>query len=210
MKENKKELLIKFNKENIINAAKELFIEKGIEKTTMDEIAKRAEYSKSTIYVYFKSKDEIYSYIVYEAMCSFRDAIEESINKCNNFKDKFFSICSCINSFQEKYPKYFEDIIGEIEVSDGSIEKMPVLKDIYNVGEEINNCIIKFLKEGIDENIVREDIELLPTVFSIWADICGNIIMSYKKEEYISKVMKKTRKEFLDYSFNLIYKSITN
>ena len=55
MNEKKKELLTKFNKDNIIRAAKELFSEQGVERTTMDEIAKKADYSKSTLYVYFKS-----------------------------------------------------------------------------------------------------------------------------------------------------------
>ena len=60
----KKEKLIRFNKENILETAEMLFSNKGIEKTTMDEIAKRADCSKSTIYVYFDSKEEIYNHII--------------------------------------------------------------------------------------------------------------------------------------------------
>lgn len=210
MRESRKELVTKFNKDNIIRVAEELFAEKGIEKTTMDEIAKRAQYSKSTIYVYFKSKDEIYNCIIYKSMCAFKSVIEKSVSDSDNFKDRFFSICGGITDFQQENPNYFEDIVGEIKVSDEYLEKMPILKDILEVGEEINDIIINFLKRGIEENVVRDDIELLPTVFSVWSSICGNIIVSYRKEEYIKKVMKKTRREFLDSSFNLIYKSIIN
>ena len=60
----KKEALEQFNRDNILGAAKELFESKGVEKTTMDDIAALADYSKSTIYVYFKSKEEIYNSIV--------------------------------------------------------------------------------------------------------------------------------------------------
>ena len=88
------------------------------------------------------------------------------------------------------------------------MNEMPILNDIFKVGEEINKIIMSFLKEGMDEKIIRGSMEFLPTVFSVWGSICGNIIMSYKKEQYINKVMNKTRKELLYYNFNLIYKSI--
>ena len=45
----KKEALERFNRDNILTAAKELFELNGIEHTTMDDIARQADYSKSTI-----------------------------------------------------------------------------------------------------------------------------------------------------------------
>lgn len=37
--------------------AQDLFLQKGIERTSMDDIAKSSGYSKATLYVYFKSKE---------------------------------------------------------------------------------------------------------------------------------------------------------
>jgi len=76
---NKKEKLKEFHRNNIIAVAKKLFIEKGVVQTTMDDIAKEGEYSKSTLYAYFKSKDEIYSYIVYENTLMLKQAIVDAI-----------------------------------------------------------------------------------------------------------------------------------
>lgn len=44
---------------SILNAARELFIERGIEATTMREIAKRIGYSPTALYLHFKDKDDI-------------------------------------------------------------------------------------------------------------------------------------------------------
>ena len=52
----KKLALEQFNRDNILTAARELFETKGVQDTTMDDIALQADYSKSTIYVYFRSK----------------------------------------------------------------------------------------------------------------------------------------------------------
>lgn len=55
----KKQALTEFHRGSILAAAERLFAEKGTEKTTMDDIAREAEYSKATLYVYFQSKEEI-------------------------------------------------------------------------------------------------------------------------------------------------------
>jgi AcrR family transcriptional regulator len=44
----------------ILEAAKALFIERGFEETSIRNIAERIEYSPTTIYLYFKDKDDIF------------------------------------------------------------------------------------------------------------------------------------------------------
>ncbi len=46
-------------KQGLINAAIELFIAKGYDETTIDDIAAAADVAKVTFYYYFKSKEEI-------------------------------------------------------------------------------------------------------------------------------------------------------
>ncbi len=43
----------------ILTAARELFAERGIDEPTMDDIAAAAEYTRQTLYSYFKNRDEI-------------------------------------------------------------------------------------------------------------------------------------------------------
>lgn len=49
----------KERRHQILDAATEVFAQKGFSDARMDDIAARAEVSKGTIYLYFKSKDEI-------------------------------------------------------------------------------------------------------------------------------------------------------
>ncbi|RAV98472.1 TetR/AcrR family transcriptional regulator [Pseudochryseolinea flava] len=55
-KERQKEEL----KGKILQAAKALFMEKGFEETSIRNIAEKIEYSPTTIYLYFKDKDDIF------------------------------------------------------------------------------------------------------------------------------------------------------
>jgi len=48
-------------RQQILVAAKRVFTQKGYEKSTMEDIAREAELSPGTLYLYFKSKDELYA-----------------------------------------------------------------------------------------------------------------------------------------------------
>lgn len=48
-------------RQQIMVAAKRVFTARGYEKSTMEDIAREAELSPGTIYLYFKSKDELYA-----------------------------------------------------------------------------------------------------------------------------------------------------
>jgi AcrR family transcriptional regulator len=48
-------------KQQIIVAAKRVFSEKGFNRATMEDIAREAELSPGTLYLYFKNKEELYA-----------------------------------------------------------------------------------------------------------------------------------------------------
>jgi AcrR family transcriptional regulator len=53
-----------FKRQEIINAAREVFALRGFSAATLDEIAERAEFGKGTLYNYFQSKDEIFDTVL--------------------------------------------------------------------------------------------------------------------------------------------------
>ena len=55
------------SRQSILAAARELFLLKGFEATTIRNIAEKIEYSPSTIYQHFKDKNEIFYTIHSEA-----------------------------------------------------------------------------------------------------------------------------------------------
>jgi len=53
---------------HIQNSAAAVFYQKGFVDTTMEEIAQRAELSKATLYLYYKSKDDLFYSIIEPAL----------------------------------------------------------------------------------------------------------------------------------------------
>jgi AcrR family transcriptional regulator len=86
----------------ILKAARRLFFEKGFRIVTVDSIAKRAELSKGSIYLYFNSKEEIYTHILLNDIDKFhknltqlfkndRSAAEALLDMASIYVDFFLS-----------------------------------------------------------------------------------------------------------------------
>ena len=83
----KKQALTEFHRGSILAVAERLFAEKGTERTTMDDIAREAEYSKATLYVYFQSKEEIINAILLSGMLLLKKKIQEAIDSHTDYSE---------------------------------------------------------------------------------------------------------------------------
>ncbi len=66
-------------RDSIISAAEQLFAGYGIKKTTMEDIAKKVHMGKSTVYYYFKSKEEIFAEVIKKDSGTFKVELERAI-----------------------------------------------------------------------------------------------------------------------------------
>ena len=65
-----------FKRDRILTAAREVFAERGLENTTMRQIAAAAGYVAGTLYLHFDSKEAIYAALVRESLVRLDAAIE--------------------------------------------------------------------------------------------------------------------------------------
>jgi AcrR family transcriptional regulator len=204
----KKERLSAFNRSNIVSAAKRLFLAKGISQTTMDDISKAADYSKSTVYAYFRSKEEIYSHIVLEHFGILKDAIGTALHNEPGFPDGYFAICNALAENYQASPLFFESILSEIKIPDDESET--VLVQIYKTGDEINGMIEDYLNHCAGNKQVSLDIPPLQATLILWAGITGIIKLAHTKEAYINMATGTTKESFMQNGFLLLLKSIGN
>ena len=68
----------------IIETARDVFKKYAYKKATMNDIAFAAGKAKSSVYYYFKSKDEVYNAVVFSEAQKYRYTVLEKINRINN------------------------------------------------------------------------------------------------------------------------------
>jgi len=102
-KEREKEDLQK----SILTAAREVFLEKGFEQTSIRSIAQKIEYSPTTIYLYFKDKDAILYALHNEGFSILNNRMEV----LNNVEDPFERIKAMGRvylQFAAEYADYYD------------------------------------------------------------------------------------------------------
>jgi AcrR family transcriptional regulator len=84
----KQQVLSEFRRSEIIDAARSVFARKGFDHGIMDVIAKEAGVAKGTVYLYFRSKEEIYRAVLDNDMEFLKKNTLERINAAKTLKDK--------------------------------------------------------------------------------------------------------------------------
>lgn len=193
----------------IANEAELLFSEKGIDHTSMDEVARSAGYSKATLYVYFKNKEEIVSFLVLRSMNKLKYALLEAVNASKDSKAQFKAICNALVNYQEEYPEYFDMTLKYIDI-DTDDKENSFDYQTYQVGEEINACLSKYLEDGEKKKEICLKESRFVTIFHMWGMISGLIKIASEKKEYIEMAGKIKKSEFLESGFETIYRIIEN
>lgn len=197
------------HRKNIALSAEYLFTHKSIESTTMDDIAKQAGYSKATIYVYFKNKEEIVYFLVLKSMKILHMFIADAVSKSATIKEKYSRICKALTQYQEQYPLYFTFALSKINVNFNKTDYLPIEKEIFEVGEQINAEISKFINLGVKSGEFQSDMPILQIVFLFWGSLSGLIQIAANKQFYIKKTMNLSKQEFLDFGFKKLFQMIS-
>ena len=98
-------------KEQIVNAAEEVFFRNGYTQSTMQHVADVAELSKGTLYLYFKSKEELHYAINLRGMVKLHELMTEEYTPRQSGFDNLMAMSRAYLKFFKSYPNYFAAIV---------------------------------------------------------------------------------------------------
>jgi AcrR family transcriptional regulator len=206
--EGKRARMTALHRQIILESAKTVFLQKGFDAASMDEICETSTYSRRTIYKYFESKEEIYLNLVYYGLVELHQNIKKGIEGTPYFMAQYRAICSAMKTFYHNHPHSFH-AVNQYKPSDPVQEGMAqVVSNIGAIGEDINLVLISFLEAGIKQKIIIDTIHPRQSVYVMWASISALLEMAENKELHISKQFGISMDDFLQYGFDQIIDSI--
>lgn len=203
-----REMLIRKN--DIIDAAERVFFEKGIQQSTMDEIAREAEFSKRTIYVYFQSKDQIYYEIMLRAFRVLNNMVEKSLknNELATSIEKIKIIAKTFIEFSRSHPDYFSVIVDYENKESDFNNQDNVIIECYKEGEKSLNTLKQIISQGIEEGSILEDINVNYTIVILWSSIVGVFNSIVKKGSYLRHYYNLQMPQLIEEAFEFMIRSI--
>lgn len=197
---------------DILDAAETVFFSKGVENSTMDEVAAAAEYSKGTLYLYFKNKNELFHGIICRALEKLYEMFATSVVDKPNGLDKIRSIGRAYHQFYVTETEYFMALMHQdkLEVDKETLENSSSFQCCQDVGNKIFDFIKQCIVEGIEDGSVHKDHDPSKLSLILWGHSAGVLHVLKSKETVLETMFGADTGEIVDYSFRLIGNYLIN
>jgi TetR/AcrR family transcriptional regulator len=200
--QDRKEREKQLRRDSIIRSAEACFSEKGFEGTTMQEISDGAELSKATLYIYFKSKEELYLTVCTQGLEQFGERLQEAVGHQSRVEDQVKAVYRAYIEQSLRDPMMFRVL------QDTFIER--VRRNISeNIIREINGIIrgwleygSKLASEGVETGVFKKGLDTYGMSVAAWRMATGLIELALLSEPQVADL--EGMGELFDLSIELL------
>ena len=140
-------------KERIIQSAIECFSKYGLDRTRMDDVAQKADLSKGTLYLYFKSKEDLFYVICENNLRVLKEQLshifattkEDLVSNAEQFYENFHKV------EKKESEKVFYEIIAE------SARNPKLQKLLYTQRIKTFNVVREYLDRQMEKGFFKKD-----------------------------------------------------
>ena len=190
----------------IMRAAHDVFSVKGFTKTTMEDIAREAELSPGTLYLYFKNKDELYASLSVEVLEQLYDKlkrvyIREALNpqvRIDHLKQSLYEVYQVdplilLNLFHLQSSEILKNLAP------------PMLTTIRDLSKKSLEIISKIFAEGVENQVfIEKHPEALSDV--MWALFSGVVL--WEESKRIIRNRRESNSPAFDTAFEIFSRGI--
>ena len=154
-------------RQQILSAARELFVNEGYENVSMRKIANKIEYSPTTIYLYFKDKTDLLDSVCKETLLNLLETLEQLKRDTTDPVETLRKSGRAYIEFGLKYPQDYKltFVIRPQFQKDLGLEE-------GSIGEKVFNYLREMVSECIRQQIFRQmDVETTGQV--MWSAVHG-------------------------------------
>ncbi|OQP54731.1 TetR/AcrR family transcriptional regulator [Niastella populi] len=130
-------------REEILNGARDLFERFGFKKTTMEDIARQVGKSKSALYYYYKTKEEIFEAVILNDISTSQTQVAAAVRQegsaSNQFRVLFTTLLTDVKQKANKFGIFKTDLYENHFLFDNIIKKRDsyleeLIKDVLILG----------------------------------------------------------------------------
>jgi TetR/AcrR family transcriptional regulator len=172
-------------KSHILDTARELLLEKGLNATSINQIAKRSELSVGAIYFYYKDKEELFAALQVEGLELLHQTIRQSVDSESTPDGKIRSIAQAYLRFSEEHKNYF-DIINYFLTSPETMFPPDLKTEIDEHGNASIFALTTAIREGIDNGQFKA-VDPRRQAIILWSAFHGMIQLKKLEKTILAK-----------------------
>lgn len=156
----RKELEYQLRREFIIEVAQELFYKDGYENVTLNEVAKKADYTKATLYSYIKSKEDLYMEVYCVGLQQRLDFLKKEMARVKTGLDKVEMFGKAYYEFYKNNPEilYHQQYMDYRPINPEKIDPT-LMEKFQKINVDGYMIVVEAIKDGIADDTIKEDLD---------------------------------------------------
>lgn len=152
-------------REYIIDAAEKLFVSKGYDNVSMNDIADAVGMNKATLYLYFVNKESLFFSVVQRGVRLMEAMFRQATEKKQTGIEKVAAIGATFIEFSQKYPDNYR--MFHYSTSDRfDWDCCCEAKDCHEMMHVITHIMCETIELGMEDGTIRKDMD--PLVIAIF------------------------------------------
>jgi AcrR family transcriptional regulator len=146
-------------RQSILEAARSQFLRHGLEQVKMSEIAREAELSKGTLYLYFRDKTDLMYALLLESLEDLRERVVSVTERSDPAIDKVHELVERYIAFYHERQDFFP-LFHYLDYAFNSTGPThETAQACFAIIDELNEHLRTLLTDGIADGSFRSDIE---------------------------------------------------
>lgn len=176
-------------KDEILNGARDLFERFGFKKTTMEDIARQVGKSKSALYYYYKTKEEIFEAVILNDIAITQGRVAEAVKKeesaTSRFQVLFITLLEDVKQKANKFGIFKSDLYENHFLFDNIIKKR-------------DSHIEELIKDILILGISKHEVKMMNTAeMSLWATMINITLKATASKVFLEDDFQLSRTQLI-------------
>lgn len=167
----------------IIDAAEKVIFSKGLDQSTMTEIAKEAELSKGTLYLYFKNKNELYMAITRRGSNLLNEKLVKVFSGDHTGIELIRKMGETYLEFVSNNPGYFNAFAHYEALRDSNeLQESEIAQVCEENRHDAMSLMVRALQIGMQDGTIKSSYDPKELAVLIWASTRGITTVTHLRQ----------------------------
>lgn len=191
------------HKASILDAAEKLFIQRGFENTSIDDVAKEARLTKRTLYQYFTSKEDLFFAVALIGAKLLTFNYEEALKRGRTALEKIRWANKAYFEFYKEYEGMFR-LLNYQPANQQNCADSPHYRELQVISGIRMKCLRELVEEGRADGSINAGLDTKQAVFFAFYCAYSLLCAASSSDRTMWEMLNLNEEEFLKFSFDLL------
>ena len=180
----------KDTEKRILETAKRVFLQKGLDGARMQDIANEAGVNKALVHYYFRSKENLYKIVVQDVFDNLFPEIFDIMAQEMSLNEKVYSFFDVYLSFLAEHPELPHFIVTEV------VRQPRLISEMFYLPRELG--ILDKIQIALDESVLKGEIKPI-TATDFLVNLISLSVFPIIGRPILQSVFNQSEKQFDSY-----------